>query len=186
LEVCNGYDDDCDDLVDESCECITDVIHHSGPLTVLKPSGTPATVVSNTPAHWNSASAAMPDSKWIWRAENGDGVDTQHFSITISIPGDVTSVEGMLSIAADHDVLVRINGSEVFNSTAPEDDGETLVEAGFATYVEIDDWLVVGGNTIEFRVRQPAAITDTEAAGLIFELSTIYRFPSTDGVCLLQ
>jgi len=154
-------------------------------MVLLQPSGDMASIVSDMPTHWKSASAAMPDSQWIWRADDVVGGAIQRFFMTVAVPAEVTSVEGMLSIAADHQVLVRVNGGDVFNSMVPEADDDASVEAGFATYIEIDEWLVLGNNVVEFQVQQPAAATGAQSAGLIFELSTVYRYPSADGVCLL-
>ncbi|MEC8022680.1 MAG: hypothetical protein VX223_02010, partial [Myxococcota bacterium] len=65
------------------------------------------------------------------------------------------------------------------------DSDSSLQNAGFAFYLELDDWLILGSNAIDIWVQHPAPVTEQSPAGLIFELSTVYRYPSVEGVCLL-
>ncbi len=184
-EVCNGFDDDCDGVVDDACECVVDKLHHSGLLTALEPFGEPAAVIQDIPVHWKAASQAMPDSSWIWRSGGQGNAHKQQFRVSFLVPEQVEGLEGMLSIAADHDVTVLVNGVKAFDTASLADSDSSLQNAGFAFYLELDDWLILGSNAIDIWVQHPAPVTEQSPAGLIFELSTVYRYPSVDGVCPL-
>ncbi len=173
-EVCNGADDDCDEIVDEDCACARAETLLSGSVPLLSEGGDAAQAVETLPRSWSLAARALAPGVWMSAASDGllPATGAHRFSLPFGLPVSAREVEATLSVSADERVSVHLDNVPVALLSGDPSIPATLpLEA-----------LSAGRHTLDFEVSPTRLDAARGRGGLLFELTVLWlEAPGPEG-----